>query len=114
MPGQPAIFIAPSTNRRLKVTVEPGKDNSSKYSIFFEGKDDPLTPEEMLGLPTDQPLEGKGIRTYLACSEDQYQKLMVKGPGLVLIPQDPVSGGRRLKKRRATRRAKKHTRRSRS
>ena len=109
----PAIFIAPISNRQLKVNVEERNvDGSSVYRIFFEGKDHPLTPEEMLGLPTDQPLEGEGTRTYLACSKAQYDGLMVKGPGLFVA--DPLSGGRRSKKRRATRRAKKHTRRSRS
>jgi len=112
----PAIFIAPISNRQLKVNVEQSnEDGSSVYRIFFEGKDHPLTPEEensLTKLFPNQTLAVEGIRTYFPCNAEQYQRLMVKGPGLFVA--DPVSGGRRLKKRRATRRAKKHTRRSRS
>lgn len=114
MPGRPAIFIAPISNRQLNVTVEESnEDESSAYRIFFdgglldEGEENSLTKS----FP-NQTLAVKGTRTYLPCNAEQYQRLMVKGPGLFVA--DPVSGGRRLKKRRATRRAKKHTRRSRS
>ena len=110
----PAIFIAPISNRQLKVNVEKSnEDNSSVYRIFFEGG--LLDEKEQRSLNDsfpDQTLDVEGTRTYLPCNAEQYQRLLVKGPGLFVA--DPVSGGRRLKKRRATRRAKKHTRRSRS
>ena len=116
MPGGPAIFIAPITNRQLRVNVEKSnEDNSSVYRIFFEGKDHPLTSEEensLTKLFPNQTLAVKDQRTYLPCNAEQYDGLLVKGPGLFVA--DPMAAGRRLKKRRATRRAKKHTRRSRS
>ena len=113
MASQNAIFLTPITGRQLQVTVEKsGEDLSSQYRIFFTD-DQMLTPEEEKGLPENQALDMQETRTYLPCSKAQYEELMkVKGPGLVLIPA--MAAGRRSRKRRATRRAKKHTRRSRS
>jgi len=112
MASQKAVFLAPTTGRQLQVTVEEsGEDTTSQYRIFFTG--DQLTEEEEKGLPKDQELDMQETRTYLPCTKAQYEELMkVKGPGLVLI--SPMAAGRRSRKRRATRRAKKHTRRSRS
>ena len=108
MASQKAIFITPNTGSQLPVTVE---QRSKGIMIFFDqGK-----MIEDADIPHDKSREFEGQREYLFYSKGEYEELMkLKGPGLVLISPAPVSGGRRLKKRRATRRAKKHTRRSRS
>ena len=108
MASQKAIFIAPNTGKQLQVTVEQRSDG---IRIFF----DQGNMIEDADIPHDKAREFEGQREYLFYSKGEYEELMkLKGPGLVLISPAPMAAGRRLKKRRATRRAKKHTRRSRS
>ena len=74
-----------------------------------------LKKDKIIIKKTDNEIVRYIKQTNMIEERKRYEELMkLKGPGLVLISPAPMAAGRRSRKRRATRRAKKHTRRSRS